>query len=101
MSYKHAFEMALVWAQGAVCSYDPSAEAGGVKLDATAFLVVDGETHRTTAKAKEHGGVALPMGEDQDGRKGTWWKTALVSTGGRSVCGVWRFSSLYSVVMSI
>lgn len=50
-------------------------------LPATAFLAFDGATPTLAAKAKEHGESALPMGEEQGGRKGKWWRTALVSTG--------------------
>ncbi|KAI4237922.1 MAG: hypothetical protein LQ349_001463 [Xanthoria aureola] len=50
-------------------------------LPATAFLAFDGATPTLAAKAKEHGESALPMGEEQGGRKGRWWRTALVSTG--------------------
>lgn len=50
-------------------------------LPATAFLVFDSATPNIAAKAKEHGEVALPMSEEQGGRKGRWWRTALVSAG--------------------
>ncbi|KAL8984557.1 MAG: hypothetical protein Q9205_001510 [Flavoplaca limonia] len=50
-------------------------------LPATAFLVFDSATPNIAAKAKEHGEVALPMGEEQGVRKGRWWRTALVSAG--------------------
>lgn len=50
-------------------------------LPSTAFLAFDGATPTLAAKAKEHGESALPMGEEQGGRKGRWWRTALVSTG--------------------
>lgn len=50
-------------------------------LPAAAFLLFDSATPNIAAKAKEHGEAALPMGEEQGGRKGRWWRTALVSTG--------------------
>ena len=50
-------------------------------LPASAFLAFDGLTPNLAAKAKEHGESALPMGEEQGGTKGRWWKIALVSTG--------------------
>ncbi|KAL8729893.1 MAG: hypothetical protein Q9166_004450 [cf. Caloplaca sp. 2 TL-2023] len=50
-------------------------------LPALGFLAFDGATPNLAAKMKEHGKIALPMGEEQGGRKGRWWKIALVSTG--------------------
>ncbi|KAL8738207.1 MAG: hypothetical protein Q9181_000978 [Wetmoreana brouardii] len=50
-------------------------------LPALGFLAFDGATPNLASKLKEHGEVALPIGEEQGGRKGRWWKIALVSTG--------------------
>ncbi|KAL8997526.1 MAG: hypothetical protein Q9169_003221 [Polycauliona sp. 2 TL-2023] len=50
-------------------------------LPATTFLAFDSATPNVAAKAKEHGEAALPMGEEQGGPKGRWWRIALVSTG--------------------
>ena len=37
-----------------------------MELDATTFLVFDGATLDSATKAKEHGKVVLPMGEEQE-----------------------------------
>ncbi|KAL8717416.1 MAG: hypothetical protein Q9225_005330 [Loekoesia sp. 1 TL-2023] len=48
-------------------------------LPALGFLTFDGAASNLAIKIKEHGETALPMGEEQGGRKGRWWKVALVS----------------------
>lgn len=49
-------------------------------LPALGFLAFDGTASNLAIKIKEHGETALPMGEEQGGRRGRWWKVALVST---------------------
>lgn len=49
-------------------------------LPALAFLAFDAATPNLAVKLKEHGETALPMGEEQGGPKGRWWKVALIST---------------------
>ena len=48
-------------------------------IPALAFLAFDGATPNFAAKIKEHGDAALPMGVEQGGKKGRWWKVALIS----------------------
>ncbi|KAL8903969.1 MAG: hypothetical protein Q9207_003584 [Kuettlingeria erythrocarpa] len=50
-------------------------------IPAFAFLVFDAAVPNLAAKVKEHGDTALPLGEEQGGAKGRWWKIALASTG--------------------
>ena len=50
-------------------------------LPSLGFLAFDGGVPTTATKLKEHGDVALPLGEEQGGKKGRWWKIALVSVG--------------------
>ena len=45
-----------------------------------AFLVFDTATPNLAVGIKEHGGKALPMGEEQGGRRGRWLKITLIST---------------------
>lgn len=49
-------------------------------LPALGFLAFDGAASNLAVKVKEHGETALPMGEEQGGPKGPWWKVALIST---------------------
>ncbi|KAI4174738.1 MAG: hypothetical protein LQ343_002109 [Gyalolechia ehrenbergii] len=49
-------------------------------LPALGFLAFDGAASDLAVKIKEHGETALPMGKEQGGSKGRWWKVALVST---------------------
>ncbi len=48
-------------------------------LPSLGFLAFDSTSPSLAVNMKEHGEPALPMGEDQGGRKGPWWKVALVS----------------------
>lgn len=50
-------------------------------LPSLGFLFFDSATPSLAVNIKEHGETALPMGEAQGGRKGRWWKVALVSAG--------------------
>lgn len=50
-------------------------------VPAFAFLLFDAAVPKLAAKVKEHGDTALPLGEEQGGAKGRWWKIALASTG--------------------
>ena len=50
-------------------------------LPSLGFLAFDSATPNLAVNIKEHGETALPMGEGQGGRKGRWWKVALVSIG--------------------
>ena len=50
-------------------------------LPSLGFLAFDSLSPRIAVNLKEHGDTALPMGEEQGGRKGKWWKVALVSLG--------------------
>ncbi|KAL8767024.1 MAG: hypothetical protein Q9194_006112, partial [Teloschistes cf. exilis] len=49
-------------------------------LPALGFLAFDAATPNLAVSLKEHGETALPMGEEQGGPKGRWWKVALIST---------------------
>ena len=49
-------------------------------LPSLAFLLFDSATPNLAVGIKEHGGKALPMGEEQGGKKGRWWKITLIST---------------------
>ncbi|KAL8839417.1 MAG: hypothetical protein Q9170_001757 [Blastenia crenularia] len=49
-------------------------------LPALGFLAFDGAAPNLAVKVKEQGETALPMGDEQGGPKGRWWKVALVST---------------------
>ncbi len=48
-------------------------------LPSLGFLLFDGGAPGVAANIKEHGETALPMGEEQGGKKGRWWKITLVS----------------------
>ncbi|KAL8951832.1 MAG: hypothetical protein Q9222_002221 [Ikaeria aurantiellina] len=48
-------------------------------LPSLAFLAFDGLAPNLAVKVKEHGETAMALGEDQGGKKGRWWKIALVS----------------------
>ena len=48
-------------------------------LPSLAFLAFDSAMPDLAVKIKEHGKSALPMGEEPGGRKGQWWKVALIS----------------------
>lgn len=48
-------------------------------LPSLAFLAFDSASPNVAVNIKEHGENALPMGEEQGGRKGRWWKVVLVS----------------------
>ena len=50
-------------------------------LPSLGFLVFDSATPNLAVNIKEHGESALPMGEEQGGRNGRWWKITLVSIG--------------------
>lgn len=50
-------------------------------LPSLGFLVFDSATPNLAISIKEHDDVALPMSEENGGRKGRWWKVALVSIG--------------------
>ena len=50
-------------------------------LPSLSSLAFDSATPNLAVNIKEHGETALPMGEDQGGKKGRWWKIALVSIG--------------------
>ena len=50
-------------------------------LPSFAFLAFDAATPALAVGIKEHGDTALPMSADNGGRKGRWWKIALVSLG--------------------
>ena len=50
-------------------------------LPSLGFLVFDAATPTLAVKIKEHGEMALPLSEEQGGKKGKWWKVALVSVG--------------------
>ena len=45
------------------------------------FLLLDSAFPTVAANIKELGEPALPMSEEQGGRKGSWWKVSLVSVG--------------------
>ena len=48
-------------------------------LPSLGFLVFDSATPKLAVGIKEHGDSALPMSEQNGGKKGRWWKIALVS----------------------
>lgn len=50
-------------------------------LPSLGFLAFDSATPNLAINIKEHGESALPMGDEQGGRKGRWWKITLVSIG--------------------
>ncbi|MCJ1380469.1 hypothetical protein MMC17_003574 [Xylographa soralifera] len=50
-------------------------------LPSLGFLLFDSAVPGVAVNIKEHGEVALPLSNEQTGRKGRWWKVALVSTG--------------------
>ena len=50
-------------------------------LPSLGFLAFDSVLPGLAANTKENGKLALPMSGEQDGRKGSWWKVAIVSTG--------------------
>ena len=50
-------------------------------LPSWGFLLFDSAVPSVAASIKEHGDVALPLSDEQGGKKGRWWKVALGSTG--------------------
>ena len=50
-------------------------------LPSLGFLAFDSATPTLAINIKEHGETALPMGDEQGGRSGRWWKVTLVSIG--------------------
>ena len=50
-------------------------------LPSLGFLAFDSAAPTVAVKIKEHGQDALPLSDSEDGRKGRWWKIALVSVG--------------------
>ncbi len=50
-------------------------------LPSLGFLAFDSASPQLALRIKEHGEVALPMCEERGGRKGRWWKIALVGVG--------------------
>ena len=48
-------------------------------LPSLGFLVFDSATPNLAVGIKEHGDKALPMGDDQGGKRGRWWKITLIS----------------------
>lgn len=50
-------------------------------LPSLGFLAFDSASPELALKIKEHGKIALPMSEEQGGRKGRWWKIAMVGVG--------------------
>lgn len=50
-------------------------------LPSLGFLAFDSASPNLAVSIKEHGETALPMGDEQGGRKGRWWRVALVSIG--------------------
>lgn len=50
-------------------------------LPSLAFLFFDSATPALAVGIKEHGETALPMSEGNGGKKGRWWKVALVGIG--------------------
>jgi len=50
-------------------------------LPSLGFLAFDSASPDLAVKIKEHGETALPIGVEQGGRKGRWWRIALVSVG--------------------
>lgn len=49
-------------------------------LPSLGFLAFDSATPNLAINMKEHEEVALPMSDENGGKKGRWWKVALVST---------------------
>ena len=54
-------------------------------LPSLGFLAFDSATPALAMGIKEHGDIALPMSEENGGKKGRWWKIALVSIGNVSL----------------
>ena len=50
-------------------------------LPSLGFLAFDSATPALAVGIKEHGDTALPMSAENGGKKGRWWKVALVSLG--------------------
>lgn len=50
-------------------------------LPSLGFLAFDSATPKFAKNIKEHEDTALPMSEENGGRKGRWWKVALFSIG--------------------
>ena len=50
-------------------------------LPSLSFFLFDSAVPSVAAGIKEHGDVALPLSNENGGKKGRWWKVALVSTG--------------------
>ena len=50
-------------------------------LPSLVFLAFDSTSPSLAANIKEHGKPALPMSDEQGGRRGPWWKVGLVSIG--------------------
>ena len=48
-------------------------------LPSLGFLFFDSATPNLALGIKEHGDKALPMGEEQGGKRGGWWKVTLIS----------------------
>ena len=48
-------------------------------LPSLGFLAFDAALPNVAVAMKEHGDAALPLGEEQGGRKGRWWRVTLVS----------------------
>lgn len=48
-------------------------------LPSLGFLLFDSAMPKAAVSMKEHGEKALPMGEEQGGPKGRWWKVTLIS----------------------
>ena len=44
-------------------------------------MIFDSMVPSIAVNIKEHGHVALALGDEQGGKKGRWWKVALVSIG--------------------
>ncbi|KAI4210503.1 MAG: hypothetical protein LQ351_006654 [Letrouitia transgressa] len=49
-------------------------------LPSFGFLAFDSALPNLATGMKEHGDIALPLGEEQGSKKGRWWRVALVST---------------------
>ncbi|KAK4694406.1 hypothetical protein P7C71_g3174, partial [Lecanoromycetidae sp. Uapishka_2] len=50
-------------------------------LPSLGFLLFDSATPNLSINMKEHEEIALPMSEENGGRKGRWWKVTLISIG--------------------
>lgn len=50
-------------------------------LPSLGFLFLDSATPALAVGIKEHGDIALPMSEENGGKRGRWWKVALISIG--------------------